>query len=310
MNNLFHTELYRYKHSLLFWCTICAAFLAGIVYGLDVVNNGTFDDMYIVPLFVILATFFSLKIGREYSDGTIRNKIIAGKSKTIIYVSRIYISLTVTTILVFVYLLPFVAITFTSVLSEIPTNLLLWILLGFFLLNFVWAILFTVVSTLISSREVASILNFVLIIVIMFAAYQVEHMISQPEFLGNQTESTLPMTPKEVEQVLNNTFNGSYTSTYEDDVITYYKIVFTDETKSPNPSYVKEPFRTVLVNVEHLLPHGQINDYVSYLTGFMYSDAMSNEYVASIKLNPLYSLFLLAILTATGLLVFRKKDLK
>ena len=309
MNNLFHAELYRYKQSLLFWCTVCAAIVAGIVYGLEVINNGTFDDMFIVPLFVLLATFFSLSIGREYSDGTIRNKIIAGKTKSTIYLSRIYLNLIVTTLFVLMYLIPFVAITFTSVLTKIPTNLLLWIVLGFFLLNFVWAILFTVVSTLITSREVASIINFVLIIVIMFAAYQAEHMIGQQQFLGSYTESTIPMTSKEVTQVLNNTFNGSYTSTDEDGVMTYYKIVLTDEIQLPNPSYIKEPFRTILVNVENILPYGQINAYVSYLTGFMYNDT-SEEYVAAIKLYPLYSLFVLAILTASGLLVFRKKDLK
>ncbi|MGA3600229.1 ABC transporter permease subunit [Lysinibacillus agricola] len=309
MNNLFHAELYRYKHSLLFWCAVGAAIAAGTVYGLDVVNNGTFDDMFVVPLFVVLATFFSLSIGREYSDGTIRNKIIAGKSKTVIYLSRIYISLTVTTVLVLLFLLPFVAITFIPVLSEIPTKLLLWIVLGFLLVNFVWSILFTVVSTLISSREIASILNFVLIIVIMFAAYQVEHMIGQSQYFDFSTESTVPMTPDEIEQVLNNTYNNSYSASYENGTMTYYKIELTDDNPMLNPSYVEEPFRTMLVHIENLLPHGQINAYVSHLTSLLYEDSTS-EYDTYIKVYPLYSLIVLAILIAAGLLVFRKKDLK
>jgi len=311
MNNLIHAELYRYKNSLLFWFALCASIVTGVVFGLTVVTSQVFDDMFIIPLSIVLAAFLSLSIGRDYADGTIRNKIIAGKTKTVIYISRVYISIIVSTILIVAFLIPFTAITFTSVLSKIPTPFLLWVLLGFILLNFVWAIIFTVVSTLISSREIASIINFVLIMVIMLGAYQVEHMIGQPKFIQPYSaESSMPMTPEEVKQAINNTYNGSYyTESDENGVITYYKLVESEKDDLPNPKYIENPLRTVLQNVGYMLPHGQINSYVSSLTSVMYTNGTEDS-EAPIQLYPLYSLFLLVVLTATGLVAFRKKDLK
>ena len=103
MCNLIHAEFYRYKHSRLFWISVLAAFLSGIVYGLTVFRMEVFDDMFVVPLFVVLAIFISLTIGREYSDGTIRNKIIAGKTKTVILMSRLFISVAISVIMSFVF---------------------------------------------------------------------------------------------------------------------------------------------------------------------------------------------------------------
>lgn len=309
MNNLIHAEMYRIKNSLLWWCISCASIVAGTVYGIDVTNSETFDDMFVVPLFVLLAIFISLIFGREYSDGTIRNKIIAGKTKTSIFLSRIIIIFAVTTVFVILFLIPFAAITYHSVLSKIPPDILLWFLLGFVLVNYVWAILFTVVSTLISSREVASILNLVLIIVIMFTAYQVEHMIGQPQYYTDYMETTVPMTAAEVDQVLKNTYHNSYHAINEEGTMTYYKVEIENDSSVLNNQYVNEPFRTVLVTMDNMLPHGQINMFVSLLTSFLYED-ISKEDVHILKVYPLYSLGMLLFLSALGLLVFRKKELK
>lgn len=309
MNNIIRAELYRYKHSILFWLSLGAALIAGAVYGLDVINNSNFDDMFIVPIFIILAAFISLNIGREYADGTIRNKIIAGKTKATIFNARIVISLFVSTILVIAYLIPFIAISFNEVLTKFQVTTLLWILLGFILVNYVWAILFTVVSMLISSREIASIINFILVITIMFGAYEIENRLGQQPYIHNYSEETkAPMTPEEVAQLMNDTFSGSYFTTINDEgLVTYYKIVVDENAEVANPNYIGGPLRVVLQNVDYLLPYGQINAAVSYLTSLLY-DVEEDE--IPIKLYPLYSLLLLLALSVTGQIVFRKKDLK
>lgn len=309
MRNLIRAEVYRYKNNRFFWFMLCAAFLSGAFYGLTVIGSA-FDDMFVVPLFVILAFFISLSIGREYSDGTIRNKVISGKTKTVILVSKLVISISVSVIMTTAFLLPCIAITAADVLSKIPASVLLWTLLGFFLLNIAWAVMFTVVSTLICSWEIAGILNFILIIAIMFGSYQLEFMIGQSDFIEREECINVPMTPEEVKQVQDGTFEGSYS--WDDDengVITYYKMVVTDQSTYPNPHYVPEPFKTILQSIDSMLPHGQINEYVSCLTDYMYRDTPEDIY-PRIKVFPLYSLFLITILSGTGLLLFRKKILK
>lgn len=315
MRNLIRTEIYRCQHSRLFWAALCAAFLAGGFFGLTVVNDNSFDDMFVVPLFAILAVFLSLSIGREYSDGTIRNKIIAGKTKTMFYFSRLVISLAVSAVMTAAFLIAFAAIAAKPVLSQLPASLLYSVLLGFFLLNFAWATLFTFISTLIASREIASMLNVILIIAIMFGAYQLEFMTNQPEFIQVEEASNVPVTPEEAKQIQNHTFAGSYSYTInEDGVFTYYKTIIDPTKKHPNPHYISEPLNTILVNIDYTLPHGQINLYVSCLTDHLYREIPADDYASTeyaiIAWYPLYSFGLIAVLSVSGWLLFRKKNLK
>lgn len=309
MDNLIHAELYRYKRSRLFWFSLLAAFLSGVVFGASCVAGGAFDDMFVVPLFVVLAAFLSLTIGREYGDGTIRNKLIAGKTKTAIFLSRLLIGAGVSILMTILFLLPCVLIAL-RVFSAIPTSVLLWTLLGFFMLNISWTVMFIFVSSLITSKEMSAVVNLILIIVIMFGAYQLENLIGQPEFIGTAETAEVPMTAEEVKQIQDGTFEGSYSyHTNKNGVITYYKLIELSNAKEPNPKYLSEPYRTVLQSIDNTLPYGQINLYVSCLTDYAYDNLPTAEY-AVIHLYPLYSLGLIAVLSGIGLLLFRKRNFK
>lgn len=309
MRNLLSAEFYRYKHSRLFWLLMCAAVLSGAVYGITAFD-GVFDDMFVVPLFVIPAVFISLSLGREYADGTIRNKIIAGKKKTSIFLSKLTVNVIASVMMVLAFLIPCIAILSVNVLSKIPFSILLWTLLGFLLLNISWAVIFTFVSSLISSREIGAIVNFILIIAIMFASYQLEFAIGQPEFLYTEESTAVPMNQEEVEQVRNNTFSGSYgVEDNEDGTVTYYKYVITDTAESPNPKYIKEPYNCILQGLDSMFPHGQVNEYVACLTAHA-QDYDAPEYDSRIRAFPLYSLSLICILSGTGMLLFKKKEVK
>lgn len=310
MYNLIHAEIYRYKHSRLFWISILATFLSGVIYGFMTLNTEVFDDMFVVPLFVVLAAFISLTIGREYSDGTIRNKIIAGKTKTVILLSRLFINTAISMLMSFIFLLPCVIIA-AAVFAKIPMSILLWTLLGFFMVNIAWAVIFTVVSSLVTSKEISAVINFILIIVIMFGAYQLEHLIGQPEFIEIEETQNVRMTAEEIKQVQEGTFDGSYAwDNDENGVITYYKIVELSTAKEPNPRYIKEPVRTVMQTVDNILPHGQINLYVSCLTYYTSDDVPHAEEYEVIKLYPIYSLGVIFILSGVGFVLFRKRNLK
>ena len=171
---------------------------------------------------------------------------------------------------------------------------------------FVWAILFTVVSMLISSRF-AAIVNLTLVFAIMMSAYLIDDTLGQQLYMGSfNYETSLQMTPDEVKQAVEGNFEGSYyTDLNEDGQVTYFKLLQAEE-KSLNPKYIDEPFRTTLQTIEYLLPYGQLNTYVSTLTGYMYADS---EEDVPFHLFPLYSLCVLALLILIGFFAFRKKDL-
>lgn len=307
MLNVMRAELFRYKKSKLFWLILAAIFINGIVYGVSVANDEVFDDIFIMPLFVLLAAFFSLMIGREYADGTIRNKVIAGKSKATIYFAQIALSFMTSTIFIGAFFIPFIAMAATTMAANIPLAVILSSSVGFLMSIYVWAILFTVVGMLISSREIVALVNLALVFVIMISAYQIEHSLGQQQFMNSFTsETSVQMNPVEVKQAVEGTFEGSYyTDRNEDGVVTYLKLVQSEE-ELLNPKYIDGSFRTILQTIEYSLPYGQVNAYVSTLTSYMHP---YGEDDVPFHLFPFYSLCMLALLIAIGFFAFRKKDL-
>ena len=315
MINLIRGELYRYGHKKFFWITLGASLLSGIVFGFSVTlgssDLGNFDDMFLVPIAVVLCIFISLTIGREYSDGVIRNKLIQGKSRLQIYGSKISISIGISLVLSLLFLVGFSIVSVKQILPYLNGSILLRAGFTFLLINCVWATLFTIISIIISKKEIGSILNILLIIAIMFGSYQLEFLLEEPEFIQDTSVETIEMTPDEVAQVKDGTFEGSYAWDKDDNgVITYYKTVENDGEKNPNPLYVSNGLRTAIELVENTLPHGQINQYVSYLQSCLYSNDPAIIETNDIPWFPLYSVVFMAVLTGCGALAFRKKEFK
>ncbi len=319
MHNLIRAEFYRYKEGLMPKLVLIISFLCGIIYGLDVIFNDMFEDIFIVPLFILQAIFISMEIGQEYSDGTIRNKIITGHSRAKIYVSKLITSVIITLIMTTLFLIPAVILSAIVLINKLQLKSLLFFLLVFYLLEIVWAALFNLVSQLISKREISAIINFALIIIIYLGAYQIETMLGQPETYHQANEYiSVEMTPEEVSEARNGAFAGSYSILTEDDgTVTYYKDVLSDASEeSKNPRYIDEPWRTVLSAVDSILPQGQINLYMGYLSEINYNAEIglnveidNNEYSA-ICTYPIYSLVTTIVLSAIGIVTFRKKEFK
>ena len=131
MLNIIRAELFRSKKSKLFWLILTAIFINGGVYGVSVATSELFDDIFIMPLFILLAAYFSLMIGREYADGTMRNKIIAGKTKATIYFAQITLSLMTSMIFIGAFFIPFIVIASTTMAANIPLAVILSSSAGF-----------------------------------------------------------------------------------------------------------------------------------------------------------------------------------
>ncbi len=312
MRKLLSAEIYRCRHSLLFWLTLLASLLSGVFYGI-VSMGGYFEDIFVVPLFVISAAFISLNTGREYMDNTIRNKIIKGAPKTTIMLSKLVLGVGIGVLSCAAFLAPCAIILSFDVLSKIPAPVLFWALTGFVLLSVVWAVLFTVISMLISAKGVGSIINFALIFAILLLSYQLESILRQPEFITTTEGSIIQMTPEEVKQIQEGTYTGSYSTAIDDNgQVTYYKSVITNTEQKPNPKYVKGPIRSILTHLDSMLPNGQMNEYVSclYQHAVVAPEAEPFDKYPRLKTFPLYSCLDILLLSGIGLILFRKKEIR
>ncbi len=98
MRNLLHACFFRWRKSRCLWVGAAAMACFCICMCLSFYRMGVNYDMAIPregPLFtgamlvnIVIAVFCSMFVGTEYSDGTIRNKMIAGHKRSAIYLAN------------------------------------------------------------------------------------------------------------------------------------------------------------------------------------------------------------------------------
>lgn len=318
MYSIMKVFLYRCRCSKLFWISIVAAFISGILFGLStsglsLEDKGSFDDMFIVPIFVIECIFLSLMIGREYSDGTIRNQLIAGKRRRDIFGANVGIAFFTTSIFVILFVIGFSVTAYGSTIRYLSLEVQMKALFSFLFVNYAWMAIFLCVSLLIPSREIGVLMNLVLIIVIMFSSYQLENLLGQPEFMIQESViETVELTPEEIRQVHDGTFSGNYW--YEvnsDETLTYYKDIMKEE-EIPNPRALGAVTKSIVTHIDYFMPYGQVNMYVSFLTAYLYSpspDHVLQEY-QDVNTFPIYSVLLIIAVILSGSIFFERKNIK
>lgn len=304
MANILAAEFHRIRRDPVSWLLAAAALISGLVFGL----SGRTDDVYVFPLFIVQAVFISLSLGREYNDGTLRNKIIAGKTKTAIFLSKLLVSLAASLVFTVLFLLPFVPLALRA-LSGIPGEALLWMTLDFFLLNLAWAALFTLVSSLISAKGVAGILNLILIFALIASSYELARMLRQPAELDWENSAPVPLSQEELDQLKAGTFRKPFFQDFDENgEVNYYTYSVTEGT-IPNPKYIREPWSGLLRGLHAALPSGPVNDVMGCL-GRGYHDIWEETDAPPLERYPLYSLAGLLLLSVLGLVTFRKKEIR
>ena len=117
MRKLLSAGLIRLKKSRIFWLLACFMLALGLYYPIairiqaDKYNSpATAIDSpffsHIMLMGVLTAVFISLFVGTEYSNGTIRNKLIIGHSRAAIYVSNLTVCACAVLFLAVCFMLP------------------------------------------------------------------------------------------------------------------------------------------------------------------------------------------------------------
>ncbi len=141
---------------------------------------------YLLQIFiaVIIATFACFFIGTDYSDGTIRNKLIVGRSRVEIYLSFLLTTLAAALCFVSAYLLAVLLVGLPLAGSAVLTHVQAqpWRLLGCGLMMIEYAALFTMVSMLNSDKARNVVISLLLAVILIFSGMTAYGKLAAPEF--------------------------------------------------------------------------------------------------------------------------------
>lgn len=239
-------------------------------------------------LLIAMAVLCPLFLNSDFHDGTIRNKLVVGRTRVQVYLAN-YLTMLAAALF---YTLLYEAVTLLAIACAIPENLwntrsIVMKLAG--LLPFILSVaaLFTLLGQLVRSRGV-TVLSILLVVLLLWLPRQQFQRLCEPE------EQTLLGGAEEFVE-LDET--GEPRQFYWRDG---QRITQEDLETVPNPRYLAAPLRLVYTFLLNFLPGGQ---------AFQLSESIDVEGGSGL-LMAVYGLLLSTLTTGIGLLAFRRKDLK
>lgn len=192
MNRLLAANFMRLKKSKVFW--LCMLYMA-VFAGLAVMSNHrvlqeggdlSLEDMVftVAPFIgIVAACFVSLFVGTEYSDGTIRNKVIIGHSRTAVYLSNLITSAAAGILMYAVYLAVYIVLGIPEAgwFGCEPKRLVLR-LVCMLILSAAFASIFTLAVMLNQNKAVTAVISILLAFGILFAGTFILTRLSEPEY--------------------------------------------------------------------------------------------------------------------------------
>jgi len=240
MSKLLSAGFIRLRKDKIFWIALIFMFGAGVFFPvmryIDMKKSGYINNIdngfFACALFIgiVMAVFCSLFIGTEYSDGTIRNKVIIGQKRTSIYLSNLIICAIVSVIMCAAFFIVYLCVGIPLLgFFEMDIKSVLLFTLSVFVLAIAFASIFTLISMLNHNKAITAVVCILSAFLLLFAGAQLNKMLNQPE-----TNTELIMTE-----------NGQE----------YQEI--------PNPNYLKDGKREVVRFFYDFIPGGQALQCVS-----------------------------------------------
>lgn len=205
MRKLLSANFARLWRSKVFWVLEGFCFAFGVfVYTLVAINTRNigqgwleyeahsyfyFQILYIAVVIAIFACFF---IGTDYSDGTIRNKMIVGHSREIIYLSVFLPVLTAAFFFMLAYLLAvlLIGLPFSGVAVLTHVEAQPWRLMGCGMAIAEYAALFTLLSMSDSNKARNVVISLLVASIVVLSGMYAYGKLSQPEFTPIVTQQS------------------------------------------------------------------------------------------------------------------------
>ncbi|MBR1599704.1 MAG: ABC transporter permease subunit [Lachnospiraceae bacterium] len=183
---------------------VCMAFMAGFPAFVTLVrytDHLRYPDYFVEPLDgflnaglqligIVIAVLASLFIGREHSDGAIRNKLIIGHTRVSIYLSNLIVCMAGSFILQGIYLLTTYALsrTFFGPFSITNADIVKMQLLGL-CVTAAYSAIFTLIAMLIHQRSAASVTALIIAMVIFIIGMTVYQGLASEKFTNSPEDS-------------------------------------------------------------------------------------------------------------------------
>lgn len=242
--------------------TVYRARLEGSQMGLDATLQG-----YPMMIGFLSALFCGVFGGTEYSDGTIRNKLIAGHTRWSDYLSSLIVHSAQILLCLFSFLLADLALGLPLLGGFVIDKRILLMLAGSIVTMLAFSAIFTLISMLCQNKTTGVCICLILFCVMFFMAMDIAQRLEEPEFYEGYTYMT-------------------------DAGVTEH------EDAQPNPNYLTGTKREAYEFLQDFLPCNQMYQYT-----MMHSEIDTRRLM-------LYSLSIIIVVTAAGIFVFRKKDVK
>lgn len=182
MSRLLYSGFRRYFKSYLFWLSLAGAIVLGVLSGVSVKERYVLDDWQIIAGFLMYAVLLSLMIGREFGDGSFRNKIITGHTKGKIFVSEYIVALTTCLILCAITAGVF-ALLNISLFQRISMELVAKAIIGFILFVISFITITVSLCMLIARRVVMVVVAILLVVSSCIVSYTIDDKLDAPEFV-------------------------------------------------------------------------------------------------------------------------------
>lgn len=193
MIRLLKANLIRLKRDKLFWVGVsgmaCFGIFSSVMQYKNMMEYGyinKIDDILFSPLMVIgilIAAFCSMYLGTEYSDGTMRNKLVVGRNRTDIYLSN-FVTCTFAGWLMSLGYMVMVCVVGIPLLGffEDDIRLILLLALQSALLIMSYCAIFTILSMLNQNKALVGIISIIGVVAAICIAISLHSRLLEPEF--------------------------------------------------------------------------------------------------------------------------------
>lgn len=193
MSRLLSADFAKLKKNKFFWlCMAGMAVFALFMKIMDYVSmreySGSvpsFESLLLIYALVIgflMAAFVSLFVGTEYSDGTIRNKLIIGHTRVSIYLSNLITCFAAGVMMCLAYLIPALAVSVLLCRSDSTDfRMLLLMILYSFVLTLAFTSLYTLAGMICQNKALTAVITILVICFFSVASIYISAKLNEPE---------------------------------------------------------------------------------------------------------------------------------
>lgn len=233
MSRLIFAGFSRLKKELSFWLGLCFMFIAGIYISVNTTKDFPLEKvffLYVVVVGLVLAVFCSLYLGIEHGDGTMRNKIITGHTKTDVYLSNLIVCISVGILFCVAFMIPMLTIGIArlGVFSIGALEVLLFFCITL-LVSAAYSAIYVMISLLIQNKAIITVVCLLSFIILICVDAKINSRLQQ----------------------------GPYRDDYVMSIDGISKVQ-----NEPNPNYISGTKREIYQFVLDFLPTGQALQFV------------------------------------------------